>query len=372
MIYSRGATPEEIKDWIFDLTAKADDVVVTDGDTAADRAAAAARLRWDSIAKPVRGLGRLEEAVVRLASIQETPDVSLDRKCVVVMCADNGVVREGVTQTGQEVTRIVAENFLTGRTCCSVMARYAGAEVFPVDIGIASESLVENRKVAYGTQDILQAPAMTRQQAVTAILRGAEKAATLADLGYPIVAVGEMGIGNTTTASAVTSVLLGVEPDRVTGRGAGLSDEAFLRKREVIRGAIKLHSPDPRDPVDVLSKVGGLDIAGMAGVFLGCAAKRMAAVADGGISLAAALVAVRLCPEAKRFIFASHLPLEPMGKMLLDELGLVPMIDGNIALGEGAGAVLLFPLLDMALEVYYGMTTFNDIGVENYQYSVNK
>ena len=398
---------------------------ITGTDSAAENAA---RDRWRKIAKPLGGLGRLEEAVVRLAGIRRTARPEISRRGVVIMCADNGVVREGVSQAGQEVTRIVADNFTLGRTCCSLIAGRAGADVFPVDIGIAEDSrialnddslktvrpggrenavdasleqceklqeasraaeggtadpvfhgkcsdlrkkvMIDDRRIARGTADMLVEPAMTRNQAEAAILTGYQKACELADIGYEILAIGEMGIGNTTTASAVASVLLGLAPEDVTGRGSGLTDEGLRRKEEVIRAAIALHRPDAGDPVDTLAKVGGFDIAGMAGLYLGCAARGVAAVADGLISLTAALAAVRLCPKAGQYIFASHRPAEPAGDALISTLRLQPMLDCGIALGEGAGAVMLFPVLDMALEVYDNMCTFEDIAVEQYTNTV--
>ena len=304
-----------------------------------------ARRRWDSIAKPIRGLGLMEHAIVRVAGIQRTPRISIKKKCVVVMCADHGVIKEGISQADEDVTRIVAENFSRRKT-----------------------SAVENRKIARGTANMLVEAAMTRQQALAAVWEGACKAKELSEQGYELVAVGEMGAGNTTAASAIATVLLGLATEKATGRGAGLSDEAYKHKIEVIRKAIERNSPDAGDPVDVLSKVGGLDIAGMAGVYLGCASSGMAAVADGIISLAAALIAVRLCPLAGQYILPSHRPAEPAGDALLKELDMKPFFDCGLALGEGAGAVMLFPLLDMADAVYEGMDTFEEINVGRYQY----
>jgi nicotinate-nucleotide--dimethylbenzimidazole phosphoribosyltransferase len=327
-----------------------------------------ARRRWDEIAKPIRGLGLMEEAIIRLAGIQRTHEVCLSGKCVVVMCADHGVIREGVSQADEAVTRIVAENFTRGRTSCAIMAKMAGADVFPVDIGMAEDAAIENRKIARGTANMLTGPAMTREQACAAVLEGAGKARELAGRGYRLAAVGEMGAGNTTAASAVSAVILGLPPHKAAGRGAGLSDEAYRHKIAVIEASIERNRPDADDPLDVLSKVGGFDIAGMAGVFLGCAANGMAAVADGLISLTAALVAVRLCPAAAGYILPSHRPAEPAGEALLKELCLRPVLDCGLALGEGAGAVMLFPLLDMAAAVYAKMDTFDEINVGKYRY----
>lgn len=350
-----------------EVTVSVDKLVASIRDTDMD-ASRTARYRWDEIAKPVCGLGLMEEAIVRLAGIQRTPEVCLTKKAVIVMCADHGVIREGISQADETVTKIVAENFSRGKTCCAIMAKLAGADVLPVDIGMAKDTFIENRKVARGTANMATGPAMTRDQACAAILEGAKKAMELSGQGYRLVAVGEMGAGNTTAASAVAAAILGLAPEAATGRGAGLSDEAYKHKIAVIRTALALNAPEADDPLDVLSKVGGFDIAGMAGVFLGCAASRMAAVADGLISLTAALIAVRLCPAAARYIIPSHKPAEPAGEAVLNELGLKPFLDCGLALGEGAGAVMLFPLLDMAAAVYAGMDTFDEINVERYKY----
>lgn len=323
--------------------------------------------RWDSIAKPLRSLGKLEEVVAQVAGIVGTDDVSLNRKGVVICCADNGIVEEGVTQTGQEVTAIVAENFLDGCTSVALMAKQAGATLFPMDLGMITDTRVERHKTLYGTRNFTKGPAMSREDAVQAVEAGIRKVAELKSAGYQILATGEMGIGNTTTSSAMTSVLLDVPPQEVTGRGAGLTSAGLTRKIQVIREGIAVNRPDPSDPLDVLAKVGGLDIAGLTGVFLGCAAERIPAVIDGFITEVAALTAVRLCPEVRDYLLASHVSNEPAGQRLLEALGLSPFLVCRMCLGEGTGAVALFPLLDMALSVYQGMSTFDQIQVEAYQ-----
>ena len=246
-----------------------------------------ARVHWMKVAKPLFSLGKLEDVVVRMAGIKGTADYELKKKALVIMCADNGVVEEGVTQTGQEVTAVVADNFTKGKTCTSVMGELAGVELFPVDIGMASDvpSVTKKAdKVAYGTKNLLKEPAMTREQVWQAVGVGIEKVRRLKEQGYGIVATGEMGIGNTTTSSAAAAVLLGLPAEQMTGRGAGLSAEGLERKVAVIKAAIKKHRPDPKNPLDVLAKVGGLDIAGLAGVFLGGALYRIPVVVDGFIS----------------------------------------------------------------------------------------
>lgn len=322
---------------------------------------------WDTIAKPLRSLGRLEEYVVQIAGIQRTHRVQLGKKALVIFCADNGVVAEGVTQSGQDVTAIVAENFLDTKSCAAIMCRDAGSDIFPVDIGMAIDTpRVEKRKIAYGTKNMAREPAMTRAQAVAAIETGIQLAGELKEQGYTILATGEMGIGNTTTSSALVSVLLGLSPAEVTGRGAGLSTEGLQRKIAVIEQAIALHQPNPQDPIDVLAKVGGFDIAGLAGVFLGGAAQHLPVVMDGFISAAAALLAVRLCPSASDYILASHVSKEPAGGLLLEVLHKKPALTCDMCLGEGTGAVALFPLLEMGLHIYQDMSTFAQTEIEAY------
>ena len=337
----------------------------------ADRAAMnAAWQRWDSIAKPLRSLGLLEEAVVRIAGMTGTPAVDLGKRAVIAMCADNGVVAQGVTQTGQEVTAIVTENMSSGDTSVCRMAAAAGAEVIPVDIGVARPVVGERIRqynVRRGTADMTQGPAMTREEAIQAVETGIQLVRELKEKGYGLIGTGEMGIGNTTTSSALVSVFLNCPPQQVTGRGAGLSSEGLGRKIRAIETAIQLNHPTPTDPIDVLSKVGGLDLAGLCGVFLGGAACRIPVLVDGFISSAAALTAARLCPSAVDYMLGSHASNEPAGRMVLEELGLKPFLYANMCLGEGTGAAAVMPLLDMALTVYNGMTTFADEQIEAYQ-----
>lgn len=330
------------------------------------KAAEAAQRRWDAIAKPLRGMGQMEDAISKIAGVSGTVD--LGRKCVAVMCADNGVVAEGVTQTGSEVTGVVAGNIVHGASTVATMARVAGADVFAYDVGMLTEVPgVPARKAARGTRNFAKEPAMTREQAETILCTGMDIAGELKAAGYGIIASGEMGIGNTTTSSAIVAGLLGAAPETVAGRGAGLSAQGVQHKAEVIRGALALHQPDPRDPVDVLAKVGGFDIAAMCGLFLGGAYHHIPVVIDGLISSVAALLAVRLCPRAKGYMLASHRSAEPAAQLVLAALGLHAPLDCAMALGEGTGAVSLFPLLDMAAAVYHQMPTFGDIAIEAYQ-----
>lgn len=325
------------------------------------------RRRWDSIAKPLHSLGRLEDYFVKIAGITGSSGISLDKKALVVMCADNGVVEEGVTQTGQEVTAIVSENFLTGQATASVLCQVAGADIIPVDIGVAVDTNIIQKKVAYGTKNMTKGPAMSRQEAVQALETGISTVEELKEKGYQILATGEMGIGNTTTSSAVASVLLELPVEEVTGRGAGLSTEGLERKVEAIKKAIQVNNPDRQDAVDVLAKVGGLDIAGLAGVFLGGAVFGVPVVIDGFISAVAALCAEAICPGTREFMLASHVSKEPAAHRVLEALGLEAALHCEMCLGEGTGAVALFPILDMAGAVYDRMSTFQDIQMEGYK-----
>ena len=327
-----------------------------------------AKRRWKTVAKPLFSLGKLEDAVIRMAGIRREADFEIKTKGLLIFCADNGVVSEGVTQTGQEVTAVVAENFLEGTTTCCVMCRQCGAELFPVDVGMVTDTKVRtDLKVAYGTRNMTREPAMTRDQAIRGIEAGIAMAEELKEKGYQVLATGEMGIGNTTTSSAVAAVLLGKPVEDMTGRGAGLTSEGLVRKINAIKKAIALNNPDRSDAIDVLAKVGGLDIAGMAGVFIGGAALGMPVVMDGFISCVSALIAIKICPQVSDYIIASHVSKEPAAQLLLKELGKEAIIHAGMCLGEGTGAVALFPMMDLSCAVYNSMSTFGDINVEQYE-----
>jgi len=330
-------------------------------------AIAQCKKRWDSIAKPLHSLGKLEDGIIQIAGITGKEQVNLDNKALVIMCADNGVVEEGVTQSTSQVTAIVSENFLDMNSCACVMAKQVGADVFPIDIGINRDTrLPKTKKIAYGTNNILYGPAMTRQQAIQAIETGIATVFELKEKGYNIIATGEMGIGNTTTTSAVTSVLLELPVEMVTGKGAGLSNAGLKRKVAVISKAIEKNKPDKDDPIGVLSKLGGYDIAGLVGVCIGGAAARIPIVIDGFITAAAALIAIRIEPKVYDFIMPSHASKENGGKILLNAMGMEPYITCDMCLGEGTGAITLFPLLNMSLAVYRQMSTFEQIKIEAY------
>ena len=332
---------------------------------------AAARAHWDTVAHPLNSLGLLEDAVVRIAGASGTAAVDITKRAVVAMCADNGVVAEGVTQSGQDVTAIIAENMGRGTSSVCRMGRVAGADVVPVDIGVAvpvTVGKILQRNIRRGTADLAVEPAMSRAECERAILVGVEVVKDLVDQGYRLLATGEMGIGNTTTSAAGASVLLSREAEEVTGRGAGLSTEGLRRKVDAIRRGIAVNRPDASDPVDTVSKVGGLDIAGLMGVFLGGALYHVPVLIDGFISSVSALAAARLCPAALDYMLASHASNEPAGKMVLEALGLEPFLYARMCLGEGTGAVAVIPLLDMALAMYREMSSFSDINIDAYEH----
>ena len=329
-----------------------------------------ARQRWNRIQHPLHGLGLLEDAIVQIASLTQSADICLDKKAVVIFCADNGVTQEGVTQTDSSVTGKVAGGFARGTTPVCRMAITAGAAVFPVDMGMKDfpdTPGILNRRIGNGTANILHGPAMTREDAEKAISTGIDLAGELKEQGFRILGVGEMGIGNTTTASACACVLLGQDPERMTGKGAGLSEQGYLHKIEVIREAIRRNGPDWTDTVEVPRRVGGFDRLGMCGLFLGGYIHRIPLLIDGFASSVAALAAVQICPDCSGAMIASHLSSEPAGALVLEALGKEPLITGKLHLGEGTDAVLAMPMLDMALAVYRDSATFEEGGVPAYR-----
>ncbi len=331
-------------------------------------AAAEASRRWDSIAKPLQGLGQLETMVIRIAALTGSADVRPDKRAVLVLCADNGVVAEGVTQTDASVTAIMAGQILRKKSSVCRMSAAAGADVFPVDMGMLTRVPgVGGPHIADGTRNFTAGPAMTEEETDAAIRCGIDLVRQYKELGYNILITGEMGIGNTSTSSAAASVLLGLPPAEVTGRGAGLSDAGLERKIRAIRRGIEVNTPSPTDPFGVLQKLGGFDIAGMTGMFIGGALYRVPVIIDGLISSVAALIAARLCPACKAAMLPSHSSAEPAAKAISAELGLHPILYADMKLGEGTGAVCLLPLLDMALAVYHGSARFSAAGVKQYE-----
>ena len=333
-----------------------------------EAARAAAHAHWASLAKPLGGLGALETLLEEAAALTGTAQLDFSRRAVLVLCADNGVVAQGVSQTDQSVTRAVAENLAARRTSVCQMAKTARCEVVPVDMGMAGDSVpgVVNCRIAAGTQDFTQGPAMTRAEAIDAIAAGIALVRAQKVQGVQLLATGEMGIGNTTTSSAVAAVLLGQPIETMTGRGAGLSDEGLARKMDAIRRGIAVNTPDAADPLDVLAKLGGFDLAGLCGVFLGGALEGIPVLMDGFISGVAALCAVRLCPAAAKAVFASHCSSEPAARLVLEALGKAPLLTAGLHLGEGTGAVASIPLWDMALAVYDHCYSFAEGGITPY------
>lgn len=323
---------------------------------------------WDAVAKPLDGLGAFEALTAKIGAALGTADFDLTKKAVIVMCADNGIVAEGVSQSGQEVTAAVAASMGKQASSVGKMAKSIGADVFPVDIGINSTEKIDgvlDQKIRSGTRDFLKEPAMTEAETLAAIEVGMGLVRRFKAEGYSLLATGEMGIGNTTTSSAVAAALSGCAVEEITGRGAGLSDAGLLRKRQVIAEALQKYDFGKDETFRILSTVGGLDIAGLAGVFIGGALYRIPVVLDGVISTVAALVAERLVPGTRAYMIPSHKSKEPAARML-EELALAPVIDASLALGEGTGAVMMFALLDMAMTLYETRTTFSDISVEQY------
>ena len=331
-----------------------------------DRSAMTAAEEYQArLAKPPGSLGRLEEISIQLAGITGHVHNALNKKQLLVFAADNGVVAEGVSSAPQSVTKQQTINLMRGKTGAAVLAKHFGCGLTVCDVGVNAdiyESAVLNRKIAYGTQNICTGPAMTREQTLQAILTGAEIARTV---DADVIGVGEMGIGNTTTSSAVLAVLLGTDVEAVTGRGGGITEESFRKKKAVIRTAIEVNRPDRDDVVGVLSKVGGFDLAAMCGAFLGAAAARRPAVIDGLISAAAALCAVRLCPNVRGYLVPSHASFEIGYRLAMEAMDLRPLFDLGMRLGEGSGCPLAFQVLDAACAVINDMATFDEAGIND-------
>ena len=325
----------------------------------------AARKRQAQLAKPPGSLGRLEDLSIQLAGITGSVHNKIEKKHLLVFAADNGVVAEGVSSAPQSVTLMQTVNLTRHKTGASTLCKHFGCSITVCDVGVNAdikEPNVLNRKIAYGTQNIVKGPAMTSQQAVQAIAVGMELAQnTDAD----VIGIGEMGIGNTTTSSAVLSVLLDADVDAVTGRGGGITDVSFLKKKQVIKDAIAINLPDKNEVVDVLATVGGFDIAAMCGAFLGSAATRRPVVIDGFISAVAALCAYKLCPDAAAYFIPSHASYEIGYKLAMDAMGLEPLFQLGMRLGEGSGCPLAFEFLDAACAIINDMATFDQAGIDD-------
>lgn len=327
---------------------------------------------WDAVAKPLDGMGVFEHITALIGQLQHTVSPVTDKNCVVVFCADNGIVEENISQSDQSVTATCAVNIAKKRSSVGIMADSIDADVIAVDIGInTKENLlgVENYKIAYGTKNFLKEPAMSRKELENAIETGRQLVRKCKENGYRMLATGEMGIGNTTTSSAVAAVMLGCDVELVTGRGAGLSDESLKHKRAVIAQAISKYDLNKNDIFEILRTFGGFDIAGMVGMFLEGVAAGMPIVIDGFISMTAALAAKKIDPDSVNCMIASHISKEPGAKLLSDTLalGVNPVINADMALGEGTGAVMMMSLIDTANHVYRESFSFREAGVGQYE-----
>ena len=348
----------------------------------------AVRLKWDGISKPIDGLGDFEKAVCKIAAIQGIKEPSIGKRAAVIMCADNGIVEEGISQTGKEITKAVAAALGNGISTACTMGRASKVDILPVDIGIDCDGAIKgvrDLKISKGTGNFLKGPAMTEEEALLAIERGIDLAGELKEMGYEVVATGEMGIGNTTTSAAVLSTLLHVDSDEIVGRGSGLDDEGVERKKAVVKRGLEMFGysakvssgaentkdtgiPDERQyAFEVLVNLGGLDIAGLCGLCIGAAGCHLPVVLDGVISTAAALVAERIHPGVRQYLIPSHAGREKGNVMALKALGLAPLIEGNMALGEGTGAIMLFPLLDVVMDYFKNGAGFGDYKIEEYK-----
>ncbi len=330
-------------------------------------AMAAARTRQDMLTKPRGSLGRLEELSIQLAGIQGKTIPSVNQKAIIVMAADHGVVAEGVSAYPQEVTVQMVANFLRGGAGINVIARQVGARVVVVDVGVGGEirpvPQLVCRKVAPGTRNMAKGPAMSRAEAIKSIETGIEVVAAEAARGMDIVGTGDMGIGNTTASSAICAAFTGKNVAGITGRGTGIDDAQLCNKVAIIEKALAVNTPDPSDALDVLAKVGGFEIGGLAGVMIGAAAHRVAVVVDGFISGAAALVATTLAPSLKDYLIAAHLSVEAGHGPMLRYIGLKPLLDLGMRLGEGTGAALGIFLCEAAARTLAEMATFGEAGV---------
>jgi nicotinate-nucleotide--dimethylbenzimidazole phosphoribosyltransferase len=330
-------------------------------------AMAEARSRQDALTKPQGSLGRLEELSIKLAGIQGKAIPQIRQKVIFTLAGDHGVVAEGVGNWPQEVTAQMVANFLRGGAGINVLAHHAGARVVVVDMGVATtlepHPQLVSRKIAPGTRDMFSGPAMTPEQAVKSVETGIELVGGELAKGLDIIGTGDMGIGNTTASSAICAAITGEPVAKVTGRGTGISDEQLAHKIAVIKRALEINHPDPRKPLDVLTKVGGFEIGGLVGVMLGAAAYRIPVVIDGFISGAAALIAVALAPRLRDFLIAAHVSAEAGHKIVLRRLRLKPLLDLGMRLGEGTGAVLGIFIAEAAARVLAEMSTFAEAGV---------
>ena len=325
----------------------------------------------DNLTKPVGALGELEEIVIKLAGIQGTNTITIDKKIVIIMCADNGVYDEGISECPQDVTQQVTYNFTRGITGINRMTNFSKSDIHVIDIGVKGEiasPLVHNKKIREGTFNMCQEPAMTREEVIKAIHIGIEAVESLIDQGYQVFGTGEMGVGNTTTSAAVLGVLTGEDLENVAGKGSGVKEDTFDRKINAIKRAIEQNNPNKEDVIDVLAKVGGFDLAGLCGVFIGAAKNKKAVVIDGFISAVAALCAYKIEPKCTHYMFPSHMSKETGMSVAMKALGMTPYFHVGMRLGEGTGCTLTFQLMDMALHTLYTMATFEEAAIEKENY----
>ncbi len=331
----------------------------------------AARARQDTLTKPQGSLGCLESLSIQLAGITAQAAPHIRQKVVTVMAGDHGVTAEGVSAYPSAVTAQMLANFLNGGAAINVLARQTGARIVVVDMGVAADipphPALVSKKIAHGTGNITREPAMDREQALRAILAGADVVEAEITRGLDILATGEMGIGNTTPSAAIAASVLEQAPAAIVGHGTGLDEAGLQRKVRAVEGALALHHPDPKDGLDVLAKVGGFEIAGLAGAILAAAARRKPVVLDGFISTAAALIAVQIAPQVRDYLIAAHCSQERGHRLMLAWLGLEPLLDLKLRLGEGTGAVLALPLIEAACNLLNEMATFGDAGVSGKQ-----
>lgn len=344
---------------------------VIDGVAAVDGAALNPWDRLDALTKPPRSLGRLEEIAAQVARVQRTQRPTVERKAVLLMAGDHGVVEEGVSPYPQAVTVQMVANFSAGGAAINQIASSVGADVLVYDVGVAADVSgipgVVSAKVAMGTANMAQGPAMTREECAQAVLVGVRAAQDAAEQGYSLLGLGEMGIGNSTAAAALTAAFTAQDPRLVVGPGTGLADEGVARKAEVVARALAVNAIDQADPLGVLSAVGGLEIAALAGVVIGGASEGVVVVSDGYIAGAATLAALAMCPAAREYVLASHLSAEPGHAVLLSHLGMEPVLTLDMRLGEGSGAALAMAVVDAACAMMSGMATFEEAGVSEAQ-----
>ncbi|MBW9151401.1 nicotinate-nucleotide--dimethylbenzimidazole phosphoribosyltransferase [Clostridium estertheticum] len=327
--------------------------------------------RLDSLSKPIGSLGELENIIAKMAGITGNIHNKINKKNVVIMCSDNGVVEEDVSNCPKSVTATVTNNFTKKITGVYVLSKFSGSDITVVDVGIDADlnnPKVINKKIAYGTMNMMKGPAMTREQTIKAIEVGIETVDNLVLDGYDLIGTGEMGVGNTATSAAILSVFSGLEVEESVGKGSGITEEQFINKKRVIKKSIEVNNPDKNDVIDVISKVGGFDIAGLCGCFLAAAKNRVPIVIDGFIASAAALCAYKLNPLVIGYIFASHLSAEPGAAFIMKEIGLKPMLNLNMRLGEGSGCPLAFNIIEAALYTMDNMGTFEDAKLDSKKY----